>query len=261
MAHKVTFPESRLATMDVFEIARRRHHIKAMLEVDVTEAWELIKSSSKKSLFTAWLLKVIGDTLGEHPEIHAFRSGRRGLLLFDQVDCSLVVERVYRDKKVPIPIVIRATDRKSLNEIREEIREAKKAPIKKGEPVLKKSNMKFWLQLYYRFPPGLRRLVWRIMLARPKWAHRMMGSVSLTSVGMFGQVKGWFIHTSIHPIGFGIGAVIPKPAVYDNKIQIRQLLHLTVLMDHAVVDGAPMARFIQALTQRMEQAWKLESVE
>jgi pyruvate/2-oxoglutarate dehydrogenase complex dihydrolipoamide acyltransferase (E2) component len=66
-----------------------------------------------------------------------------------------------------------------------------------------------------------------------------------------GNVSGWFIPVSIHPICFGISSVVKKPAVIDDKIEIREILNMTILLDHDVFDGAPMARFINDLSKNI----------
>lgn len=95
------------------------------------------------------------------------------------------------------------------------------------------------------------------MLRHPKFAYRKMGNVAVTSVGMFGEINGWFIHTSVHPISFGIGSVIKKPVVIDNEIKIREVLNMTVLIDHDVIDGASMVRFISDLVKHIENGHDL----
>ena len=79
-----------------------------------------------------------------------------------------------------------------------------------------------------------------------------MGNAAVTSVGMMGRINGWFIHKSVHPISFGIGSVIKKPVVVDNEIKIREILNVTILVDHDVIDGAPMVRFLNDLTKSVE---------
>ena len=76
----------------------------------------------------------------------------------------------------------------------------------------------------------------------------------VTAVGMFGKVNGWFISAGVHPISFGVGSIIKKPKVINDNIEIREILNMTVLIDHDVVDGAPMARFIAELTKNIETA-------
>ena len=108
-------------------------------------------------------------------------------------------------------------------------------------------------RLYFLMPGFLRRSVWRYMLSNPQIAFGKMGNVSVTSVGMIGRANGWFIPISVHPVCFGIGKTTKKPVVVDDRIEIREILNLTVLLDHDVVDGALMARFFSALTTNIEK--------
>jgi pyruvate/2-oxoglutarate dehydrogenase complex dihydrolipoamide acyltransferase (E2) component len=79
-----------------------------------------------------------------------------------------------------------------------------------------------------------------------------MGNVVITSVGMMGHINGWFIHKSVYPLSFGIGSVLKKPVVIDTEIRIREILNMTILVDHDVIDGAPMVRFLNDLTKCIE---------
>lgn len=90
-------------------------------------------------------------------------------------------------------------------------------------------------------------------------AYGKMGNVSVTSLGMIGSANGWFIPVSVHPISFGIGKVTKKPVVINDRVEIREILNMTVLMDHDIVDGAPMARFISDLSGRIEHSLCLEN--
>jgi len=90
------------------------------------------------------------------------------------------------------------------------------------------------------------------MLKHPRFAFSKMGNVAITSIGMIGNVNGWFIPTSVHPVCFGIGKISKKPVVVNDKVEIREILNMTVLLDHDVIDGAPMARFLSVLTDNIE---------
>ena len=100
-------------------------------------------------------------------------------------------------------------------------------------------------------PCSLSSRVLLYQLRHTRTAYPQMGNVAVTSVGMMGQVNGWFIHSSIHPLCFGIGSIIKKPVVVDDEIAIREVLNLTMLIDHDVIDGAPMARFVGELVARL----------
>jgi hypothetical protein len=136
-------------------------------------------------------------------------------------------------------------------EIGIEIENAKKKESSESENVINKRATPLE-RIYYIMPQLLRLTVWRIMLNNPKIAYKKMGNVIITSVGTTGKINGWFIHKSIHPISFGIGSVLKKPVVIDNEIKIREILHMTILLDHDVMDGAPMVRFLRDLTKHIE---------
>ena len=84
-----------------------------------------------------------------------------------------------------------------------------------------------------------------------------MGNVSVTSVSGIGGANAWFIPISVHPICFGIGNVIKKPVVRNDNIEIREVLNMTVLLDHDVVDGMKMARFLRSLSNNIEKGVEL----
>lgn len=68
------FPSSRQATFDAGYLGVRKHHRKALIELDVTEARKLIKeyrNQKKEQLsFTAWILKCISQAVAEHQSVH-----------------------------------------------------------------------------------------------------------------------------------------------------------------------------------------------
>lgn len=96
------------------------------------------------------------------------------------------------------------------------------------------------------------------MLSRPSIAYKKMGNVAVTSIGTMGKGSGWFIPISVHPVCFGISTINKKPVVVDNQIVIREMLHITILFDHDVIDGADMARFISTFTENIEKGMGLK---
>jgi pyruvate/2-oxoglutarate dehydrogenase complex dihydrolipoamide acyltransferase (E2) component len=253
---EILFPKTRIATFDVYEIGRKKHHIKALLEFDVTDTRRLIKKyrsdTNSKLSFTAWLIKTISCTIEEFQNVHAYLKGKTKAIIFDAIDISVTIEREYGGELVPLPYVIRQTNKKDFVEITEEIYKAKYQKVTKEDIVLGEKQNKILNTLYYVLPGFIRRSIWKHILIHPKLAKRLMGSVVVTSVGMMGEINGWFIHTSVHPISFGIGSIIKKPRVIDDRIEIREILNMTVLIDHDVIDGAPMTRFIAKLSENIQ---------
>jgi 2-oxoacid dehydrogenases acyltransferase (catalytic domain) len=66
---------------------------------------------------------------------------------------------------------------------------------------------------------------------------------------MFGHSCGWGLVPLPHTLGLVVGSIARKPAVVEDRIEPREILHLTVVFDHDVVDGAPAARFAARLVE------------
>ena len=248
-------PQTRIATFDVYSIGMSKHHISALLEFDVTDARQKLRDlrrQGKNVSFNAWIIKAVSKAVEKHPEVAAFLYSKKKLILFKDINISFMVEKDLNDTRVPIPLVLQKTNEKSLEEITIEIEEAKAQVLKEGDIVLKKSSSRIE-RFYYNLPAFLRRSVWRNILSHPKFAYRKMGNVVITSLGMTGKLHGWFIHKSIHPLSFGMGSVLKKPWIIDDKVEIRDILNMTVLIDHDAVDGAPMVRFLKDLTGFIEK--------
>lgn len=249
-----SIPRSRIATFDIFAVGLSKHHVAAMLEFDVTESRSRLRNLRKNGItvsFNAWLIKVIGNVLQRHSEASAYLYNKKKLIIFNDINVSLIVEKKIGDTKVPIPLVIQKTNEKSALEITEEIEKAKNQELTSDDVVLKKQSTSYE-RFYYLLPGFLRRLFWKVLLINPKAAFRTMGNVAVTSVGMMGKINGWFIHKSVHPISFGVGSILKKPVVIENEIKIREILNMTILVDHDVIDGAPMVRFLDDLTKYIE---------
>jgi len=257
--HLTEIPQSRTATFDVYSVAVKKHHVSALLEFDVTESRQKLSNLRKNGTnisFNAWLIKAISRTLEKYPDASSFLHTRKKLITFHDHNISFVVEKQLGDQKVPLPMVLDKVNLKNPRNITQEIENVKNLPVTKKDIVLDKRS-KFYERIYYHLPGFLRRRVWKYFLRHPKAAYSKMGNISITSLGMMGKINGWFIHKSIHPISFGVGSVVKKPAVVGDEIKIREILNMTILIDHDVMDGANMVRFLKELTRHIEQGLEI----
>jgi pyruvate/2-oxoglutarate dehydrogenase complex dihydrolipoamide acyltransferase (E2) component len=78
---------------------------------------------------------------------------------------------------------------------------------------------------------------------------------------MFGQKSGWGFLPTPYSLMLIVGGIARKPAVVDDHIEPRELLSLTVIFDHDVVDGAPAARFVKRLMELIESGYGLVETE
>jgi Pyruvate/2-oxoglutarate dehydrogenase complex, dihydrolipoamide acyltransferase (E2) component, and related enzymes len=256
-----TFPLSRIATVDIGQTGLKKHHIKALIELDVTEPRQLIREKKKlsgKISFNAWLIKCISLAVENCPQVHAVRKGGQKLVLFEDIDISVVIEREVEGQKVPLPYVIRQTNTKSIADIYDEVRSGQKQSIEgEDDYVLGESKNRFLMKLYYSLPGFIRRLVWKHIISSPFLTKENMGTVMITSIGMIGKINGWVIPVSVHPLCFAVGAIVKKPGVVKDRIEIREYLYITVLVDHDVIDGAPAVRALSRLTRMVESGYGL----
>jgi pyruvate/2-oxoglutarate dehydrogenase complex dihydrolipoamide acyltransferase (E2) component len=263
------FLKSRLATIDTVAEGRRKHHIPVLLELDVTQARDWLrahKARTGESLsFTGWLVTCLARAVSEHKHIHAMRRGRRKLVVFDDVDVAIVVERTVRradggTETLPMPYVVRRGQEKSVWQVHDEIRRAQTAPVDAGDPQLGPPQNARLVSLFFSLPQFLRRwLLWRRLTHDPFHAKQTMGTVIVTSVGMFAREGGyaWAIPTGLHPLVVTVGPVVRKPGVVGDEIGIRETLSVTVLFDHDVTDGAPVARFLTRFRELVESGYGL----
>jgi pyruvate/2-oxoglutarate dehydrogenase complex dihydrolipoamide acyltransferase (E2) component len=231
---------------------RSSHHtpmIHGLLEVDVSMARAHLreqKANTGESLsFTAFLIACLAQAVEEHKAVQAFRKGRKRLIIFEDVDVLTYIERGM----APMPYIIRAANHKTVREIHQEIRTAQVQDVAKAAVGFK--LVQYLPTFLFRF------LLW--MLGRnPQQMKKYVGTVALSSVGMFGNGAGWGIPPATPPsLWMTVGGIGEKPGAVDGQIAIREYLSLTISFDHDIIDGAPAARFTQRLKELIESAYGL----
>lgn len=67
-----------------------------------------------------------------------------------------------------------------------------------------------------------------------------------------GGHRGWGLIPTGTPLGLVVGDTAWKPSVVDGRIEPREILYLTVVFDHDVIDGAPATRFTHRLLKLIQ---------
>jgi pyruvate/2-oxoglutarate dehydrogenase complex dihydrolipoamide acyltransferase (E2) component len=266
------FPPSRTPSIDSATIGQEKHYVPVLFEADVTGARAAIRRRKQETgeapSFTGWVIKCLATAVSEHPQMHAVRKGRREQVIFEDVDVTTLVERELAGEEtsiLPVPCVIRRTQTKRLEQIHAEIRAAQSKPLAPGEQVLDPEGGRappVWaMRLYFASPWFLRRLlVWNRMMKNPFELKRSTGTVVVTAIGMYGGIGSggiWAIPSSTVPLVLAIGGIARKPVYVDATLEPRELLSLTLLFDHDVVDGAPVFAFVARLRELLETAFAL----
>lgn len=251
-----TFPQSRLSTIDLGKMGMKRHYVAGLLEVDVTHARRAVRAANRGGdspvSLLAWLIRCVAESLSRHPEVHGVRSGRRRRTTFPHVNMSLLVEREVEGVRVPLPVLFTEVDRATPAQIEAQIHAARSEAISAAQVTIGGRSRPLASRLYYLLPGFARRGLLAMVARNPNRVYKTMGSVVVTSLGMGGRIRGWFIPRSIHPMLIGVGAVTQKAVVQNGAIVPREILHLTIMVDHDVVDGAPAARWASDLVRIMQ---------
>jgi len=260
---EIHYPAVRQFTADTGRIGREKHYIRSLLEVDITDALQKIKAlraPGRKVSFQAWFIKVLADTVAKHPPVNGIRKGRNTVVVFKSVDVATIVEKKVDGVPVPLPLVLRGANTKTCFQLNDEIQAAVVQSVQnEGNLVLGEGENPALLRLAAVLPQWLRLLYMRaIILSHPQRMQKMMGTVIVTSLGTVGRLTGWIIPTSMHPLSIGIGSLNKKPAVYQGIIQKRDILHLTIAVDHDVIDGMPALKFVDDLVARLESGALLD---
>jgi len=78
------------------------------------------------------------------------------------------------------------------------------------------------------------------------------GTFTITSLGSFGVDSFTPIINADQCAILGVGRIARRPAVRGKKLVAREQMTLSLTFDHRVVDGAPAARFLQVIADRLE---------
>jgi pyruvate/2-oxoglutarate dehydrogenase complex dihydrolipoamide acyltransferase (E2) component len=259
--HIVDLPVARRETPNLLDVYWWKHAVYALLEVDVTTARKFIaehKARTGEGLsFTGYLASCLASAVDEDKSVQAYLKGRKKLVIFDDVDVGLPVEREIDGKRTPIGYVIRGANHKTLFEIHQEIRAVQTQPASPSR------GMPRWLQFGLLLPAPLSTLFVALLRAAirldPTITVAQAGTVGVTAVGMFGKghSSGWGLTPPMHSLFLIVGGIARKPAVVEDRIEPREILNLTLGFNHDVVDGGPAARFVQRLVELIESGYGL----
>ena len=255
--HVVDLTPGRRAWLNTMDFSGPRHSMCGLLEVDVTVAKRLIdeeKARTGEALsFTGYLIACLARAVEDNKDVQSYRKGSRQLVVFDDVNVSLLLEH----KDGLMMHVITRANHKTCREIHDEIRAAQSAPVPP------KRGMPSWFRSAMLLPWPLSVVVKAVVRALgrrdPTTLVAMSGTTFISAVGMFAKGHaGWGISASPHALSLFAGGITWKPAVIDGEIVPREILDLTVLFDHDVIDGAPATRFVRQLVELIESGYGLE---
>lgn len=248
------FPSARNPIIDSGYVASKRHIIHGFLELDVTDARQIIKRSTgsdgRPLSFTAYILASYARAIQQHLNVQAYRDILGRLVIFHDVDVSTMVEPA--PGAVAVPHLVHNAQARSVRDISEEIRSLQASAHPWGK-------MERFVKIGAKMPRVFRLGYMRIYKLNLSAFKKIAGTTVVTSIGMFGKRGGWGIgFLGYHTIGLLVGGISDQPIAYQGRIALRECLHVTLSFDHDIVDGAPAARFARTFSEMVEDAAALE---
>ena len=245
---KIPFSKLRRSSLDAGRLSRHKNIVHGLLEVDVTTACRALDyehpRNGEQISFTAFIIYCLGKAIKKHKHLHAYMNWRKQLVIFEHVNIVAMIESKLDDIRVPVPHLFKAVDTADLLEIHQEIRY-----VQAHTKLLPGTR---YLRWFYRLPGSLRLLLSTLVLKVPHWFRKYSSPAMVTSVGMFDRAAGWGIPKSSFTLTVTIGGITKKPWIVNGQIAIRDILHLTLSIDHDIVDGAPATRFVHDLRTLIE---------
>jgi hypothetical protein len=247
----------RALSMEGFDAMASGHVMTGLVEVDVTDLrreLRRLRREGRKATFFAAVVHAVAKTLAEFPQFNSMRWGRR-IVTFHGVDVNVPVERASGGEAVVDSLVVRGAEALSVDEIAARIEEFKLSAeggvkgVVKGAPILK---------LILGLPRFLRLSMMRRLSRSPARVRESFGTTMVTSVPLTGDFAGWVMPPAFgsRAANFALGSIVPKPAACGGEVRLREILHLTIVLNHDLIDGAPAARFASALVRNIGAAWK-----
>ncbi|MEJ2544873.1 MAG: 2-oxo acid dehydrogenase subunit E2 [Calditrichaceae bacterium] len=254
----VKFPKVRHVYVELLRRGNKRNTIHAFIDIDVTTIRNYIQKVKEKTgqslSLTAYIAYCLGQALNNHKYIQAYRKGLSKLVVFNDVDIDIAIERKIKDSQAPVlPLTVQAANIKTFMDIHDEIRKAQQEDVGKSN-----QSLKLFLLLPRFLEEFFMKLFWRRYFNNPFLRKKTGGTVMITAVGMFGSGIGWGLPIANHTLGVTLGGIGKKPGIVNNEIQIREYMSVTLSFDHDIVDGAPAARFIGNFKGLIEIGYGLE---
>jgi pyruvate/2-oxoglutarate dehydrogenase complex dihydrolipoamide acyltransferase (E2) component len=241
------FPSSRRAVTAAVRAGRRIVPMHGLVDVDVTEARRLLDGHEPPLSMTAFVIAATARAVAAHPEVHAYRDWRGRLVRHRHVDVQTLVEVQTEQGPFGLVHVLRDADVRNVDDLSAELRRVRANPTStpSGRALQRLAPMAGRV-------PGVFPAMYAVM-SRSVRAHELAGTVQVTAVGMFAGGGGFALAPpTLASTLVVVGGLSRRPRVIGDDIAVRDVLDLTVTIDHNVVDGAPAARFGADLRRRME---------
>jgi len=184
-----------------------------LLKLQVKFKEKILSIYNIRVTYTDFLLKICGIALRENIEINASLQNNN-YIIYDDINIGLAV---YVKEGLIIPTFFKCDKLSILDIARKRIELIEK--IKRG--ILQVDEM-------------------------------ANGTFTIINLGMFGIRSSGAVINPPQAAILAIGEIYEAPAVVDNRIEKRSFIKISVSFDHRIIDGAELAKFMQKITELIE---------
>jgi len=118
-------------------------------------------------------------------------------------------------------------------------------------PVIRNADQKSLRE----FGEEFRSLVEQARSGRISPDHLSGGTFTITNLGIYDVTAFTPVINLPEAAILGVGAIVQRPAAYQDEIALRYITELSLVFDHRIVDGAPAARFLQFIKDMIEEPY------
>jgi pyruvate/2-oxoglutarate dehydrogenase complex dihydrolipoamide acyltransferase (E2) component len=247
------FPSSRRLVTSAVRAGRRIIPMHGLIDIDVTAALDLLAAHEPPLSVTAFFVASVGRAAARYPQVHAYREWRGRLVQHRHVDVQTLIEVSTGQGPFGLVHVVRDADVRSVASISAELR-----AVKADHRTTSAGQLLDTVAPLAGRIPGFFRVMYALM-SRSRRIHRATGTVQVTAVGMFGGGGGFAIAPpTLASLLIVIGGISKRPYAVEGQVVVRDIVDLTVTVDHNVVDGAPATRFTAELRRLIRTAAVLQ---
>lgn len=237
--------------LDILAEGRRKNTIQLLLDVDAhaIRAQIAIKvaQSGEKISITTYVAGTLARTVATAPLMHAYLHKGRELVMFADIDLSVMVERNVDGTLLPLPFIVRAANQKSFAELNLALTQAKSAQLYADGPFSALESS------FFSLPRVFRKIVWYFARRDAHLFRELAGTVGVTSMGMHATGRAIVIPITPMTLTLSIGAIYGHAAMRDGNLIEQESLQLNLSADHDIIDGAPLMRFAAAFKENLER--------
>ena len=245
-----SYPQLRNAILDIMAEGRRKNIINLLFEADLTllrhQLPQIEQASGQRPSLTACIIHALARTVDKDRSMQSYRLKTNKVVVFDEVDVAVMIEREIDGHTLPVVHIVRAANRKGLDEIHLEITRAKVAPLGERGPM---SNLE---QRFFALPAFLRQPVWFFIRRNPYLFKQLAGTVGVTSLGMHATGSAVLLPITPMTLTLSIGTIDTKVVLENGAPVEREIIRMNLGADHDLVDGAPLMRFAERFRKCLE---------